>query len=562
MYDNGFEEGNEYRVELDKAGLKNSIYDYLNGYRDTRGVGVITDSQSIFYTQFLDKSYDKTHDNIATNIEDIIHHQRDGKFYENHVYVFAILDYFCINFPSNGMLSLNQYKYLCDILDQVNKYNSETTDDKKIHIDFMAENNTYDKFIQEFEKEQDISKIKERLRSLITHDIHLDEEVIIGKKLSDEELTESMLFHMGLKNTMSLDEIRLMLKMCVQYFSNKNYRDMFLKIFPNYENVSSLVELLFRIDEAGIGILSNFSFNNMYDIIKNSGAIKNGIIRAFDGNMDYNTIRNVFNNISSIKDHNLLIELFPNFDFAYECIDGVKLDSSEIEKINSLLINSKTYNDKVSVIVNFIHEKLDSDIFEKEQEVAEINKKYEYLFTGKKIIANKEKINSMIAKYNDMKKECDKYNDSIGDINFSIEMNEGSSRNYTNKLNSYSKSFWKKIFGIGIIRDCKKNIERLNGTINDLKEQKMKYISEQDNIRHSLDQIEGEFKEITGLSYMVKNVEYMNYYYYNRDYTPDEKYYNETLEKNNMELLELKKKLDIINQSGLVKDNEISNIKK
>ena len=53
-YSHGFTSESGQRRELDKVGFSKSIYEYLKSYRKKRGVGVITDSQCIFYDQFLD----------------------------------------------------------------------------------------------------------------------------------------------------------------------------------------------------------------------------------------------------------------------------------------------------------------------------------------------------------------------------------------------------------------------------------------------------------------------------------------------------------------------------
>ena len=564
VYDNGLGEGNKGRSVLDKVGFGKSVYDYLKAYRRTRGVGVITDSQSIFYTQFLDRSYGATHDELTARIEDIIHHQDIGmgNFYDNHIYIFAIADYFYINFPDDGTLSMNQYKYLCDVLDQIDKFNNESSERKKTHITFFGRTELQNKFIREFDEVQDISKMKEKLKKLITPSVDIQKEVIIGKTLSEEELTQSILFNIGIKDIMTVDEVRLMLKMCTKYYSNENYRDAFLKIFPKYEEISLLVELLYRLENvAGVGLLDSLSFHNMPDIFNNSGLIKEAIKTIFDGNIDYDTMRKIINSIHFVDNSKLITNIFPYFDFVYKFMSDTYLSYSEIEEVNLMLAEAKTYDDKVRVIMNFFYKKTLDDISRAEDNKTTIDNNYEYMFAGKRIIANKELLNSLIERYNELRKSGNDISGELGRLDFLMQMNESSIRNYTNYLNSYTSSFWRKLLNAGKIKKYKKNLFELNNTRIDLERKYKDYTAERDRFVQEEKEIENKFKEITGLYYIVSDVSSMDFYY-SRDYTEVEKSYQSYIEENTIELFKLRKRLKMIQQSGLIEVEKDMGIKK
>ena len=240
-----------------------SIYDYLCYCKDTigvRGVLVITDKQSVFYVQ--DEYDNKHHDGLYTDIENIIHPTdiREGfaAVRDNNIYIASLGHQFVIYLPENRNLSKNQYIFLSNILDEVNRFN---VDNNRITPLYSS----YPRLFEEQYETDNIDEMKNKLFNLITKEISIDEEVIIGDVLDSDTIIISMMYHIDLENALCLLDIKESLKMCNKYYNDSYYKNYLLNIFPDFLEVYSLINR-FNYDDL-LEEVSNVNYNNIKDIL-------------------------------------------------------------------------------------------------------------------------------------------------------------------------------------------------------------------------------------------------------------------------------------------------------
>lgn len=242
--------------------LSLNLYEYLVYSQDktVRGVSLITDKQSIFYTQF-DNS-DITHDKIYTKLENKIHPNdvRDGfkAIRDNNIHIASVGHELVIYLPDNKLLSLNQYKHLCSMLNQVDKFNKENNTNILLYA-------TYPRLLERVIKTRDTNEFREKIYSLVTKEFIIDEEIIIGSTLENNSIIESMMYHIDLENAPCLLDIKVSLKRCDKYYNDSYYKKYLLSIFPNFLEVYSLINR-FNYDDL-LDDVSNVDYNNVKDIL-------------------------------------------------------------------------------------------------------------------------------------------------------------------------------------------------------------------------------------------------------------------------------------------------------
>lgn len=162
---------------IDQKSLSLSIYDYYTYCRKiekVRAVGVITNSQFVFYSQINESDY-KVHNEIFMQLENIIHKNNNSTFNEyrtNDVYIASLGNELIIFMPTRKALSHNQYLFLCDILDQIIKFNEDKDD--KIYVYVAGSNHINDL------KQTDLQKVKEQLSKDVKRIVNIEDEQIIG----------------------------------------------------------------------------------------------------------------------------------------------------------------------------------------------------------------------------------------------------------------------------------------------------------------------------------------------------------------------------------------------
>ena len=542
---------------INEESLEKDIYEYLKYCREEgviRGVGIVTDYQYIFYSQLLKDDY-AAHESIVMKLEDYIHPDDVGNvwasFRDNHVYIFSWGKKIDINLPADETLSTNQYKFLCGILDDIDKFNREVTDDRKVKIDvYTSIKGRFDKY-----NLLDVKRIKDELLTMVTREIKIENQKVIGKTLDEKDIKESILFNIGLRKSMTIKELLSSLNMCKEYYDVDYYHNTFCNIFSNYLECLEMIKVLYQLYGLDF-VLNEISFETMFNILREN--IKN----KFNSIMDYDEIYTALNIINNNK-NNYIKELFPNSSFVIKYMRENSLNSEEKNSINLLLKEAVTYEDKVRVIIKFIYEKVNNSIIEEESMMEKMEKDYEYINTGKRIIANKEKLNSLINRYREIDDYGSNFSIELSNINIEsqISINKNNITSLEKILESYSSSFFKRVWYRKKIKDIEDNLEKIRKNNIELNDKISKSKKKQEENDKELADIEKEFKEITGFDFIPFDVASMEYYY-NKDYLEEEKNYINMKNYYGKEILNLKEKINDIVNSGLLDGNIENSIKR
>lgn len=243
--------------------LDMDLYNYFKQCQDKtiRGVVVITDKQSIFYMQ-PDNDYG-THDMLYSKIENEIHpnNKKDGlhAFRDDNIHIASVGHELVIYLPESRRLSLSQYNFLEDIFNQVDIYNKDTNSNLLLY-------SLYPSSFNGRMKTRNIDEIKDKIFRLVTKEINIEEEKIIGRKLDSNHIINNMIYHIDLESSILLIDIKVSLKRCKMYYEDSYYKDYFIKLFPDYIEVSNIIkkfsdEELFNIE------ISDINFTNIKDIL-------------------------------------------------------------------------------------------------------------------------------------------------------------------------------------------------------------------------------------------------------------------------------------------------------
>ena len=247
---------------MNDKNLSLNLYDYLVYSQDksVRGVGLITDKQYIFYTQ-LDNS-DITLDEIYTKLENEIHpnDQRDGfkAIRDNNIHIASVGHELIIYLPDNKLLSLNQYKYIINMLNEVDRFNKENNTNILLYA-------SDPRLLEREIRTRDINEFKEKISSLVTKEFVIDEESIIGSTLDNNSIIESMRYHIDLEDSLCLLDVKVSLKRCNKYYNDSYYKEYLLNIFPDFIEVYNLINR-FNYDDL-LDEVSGVNYSNVKDIL-------------------------------------------------------------------------------------------------------------------------------------------------------------------------------------------------------------------------------------------------------------------------------------------------------
>ena len=167
----------------------NNIYKYLESSIDktVRSVLVITDKQSVFYIQ--NEFDDITHDKMYIKIENSIHPNdiKEGwsAIRNNNIHIASVGHEFIIYLPEDRTLSMNQYTFLCNMIDEAERFNIDKN--KKILLCALYYSNMQEKI-----KTRNPKEMRDKLYSLVTKEIHIEEEKIIGDILDNNTIIKNM----------------------------------------------------------------------------------------------------------------------------------------------------------------------------------------------------------------------------------------------------------------------------------------------------------------------------------------------------------------------------------
>ena len=220
-------------------------------YRLYRTGAVITSKQMVFYIQLEpEKSINGNYYPTHWGIVDLLHKEIDPYTNKqfgsgddaNDIHLFSWDNSLTIDLPNSGHLSKMQSFFLIDILNQIEMVNNEIEDNnKKICVGFYTYNTRYeDTFFDPY----DIQKMKRAIKNLVTSNICLEKEKIVGETLSDDIIIRSITYHIDPSKYHSSIDLINYKKILETFYEDDYFNKYLLMVIPNYEIIIKLIEII------------------------------------------------------------------------------------------------------------------------------------------------------------------------------------------------------------------------------------------------------------------------------------------------------------------------------
>lgn len=487
----------EYKYINEKS-LKMNPYQYFNycqQFHEIRGVAVVTDKQSIFYSQVLNDD-DRTHDNIMIDIEKEIHSNAEqggfDAFYQNHVYLASLGRELKIFLPNNEELSLNQARLICSILDEVEKINQEN-DNSKIKIDCFG---SIEKSIYDI---SDVEKMKKHIESCVTKNQTFEEEKIIGKVLSEQEIENNIRQALSLSNFSNLIEL---MNKCSTYYNDSFYQNIFIKVFPDYEKIKDLVYLCdntFLNKKQG-----DITFETVKTHIKNRfKTFKNVIdIRDFFCNWK-------FQKLSEEAKQNL----FPDYSRFYNIFQNAYILKKLDDRITKLLEQGISYEDFARELYAIEYNRISMEMLKQEEELkSSINRKNE-IKREEQVINSKDQIKTMINKKAEIEsKQLDNYSNEL-ELNMAYQEQTERNNDQMKQIQKLSSSKFKRIIYYKKIKREQEKGEQIKQSLADLERRIKQNNTEKEKLAKVHEELKVAFTKLTNLDFFLSDISELDYYF-------------------------------------------------
>ena len=296
-----------------KENLAFSVYDYLKYCKTkaqepepiVRGVGIVTAKQFIFYTQ-LTKGDNRCHPDIAVDLENDIHPNNYKRgmlaLRSNNAYLWGYgLSKFEIWMPETDALVKNQEYFLLEVLEQIEKYNSEQHDDEeKILIQvFWQGGDSCDEY------KEDITSLKEKIKSKVKRQVRIESEKIIGETPSKELCQQNIDYHISLADCTNFLKLKNQIAYCSLYYQDINYKEVFFSKFPTYSQVRELITLIDYLQIPDFE-LTGVTFENIKEKLEH---IIETFTQTLHTTIEFWKIKNMIDQNKTAKD--IIATLFP-----------------------------------------------------------------------------------------------------------------------------------------------------------------------------------------------------------------------------------------------------------
>lgn len=533
--------------KIDERSLKlkaEDYFDYCKNNRSIRGLWVITDKQSIFYSQVLRDDY-RTHDNIQIDIENEIHPNNQIEGWDairpSHASIASAGVELEIYMPDNGKLSYSQAKFITDALNIVEKFNSNEENKRKIKINLYEPPNKESKY--DVTAIEDIKLLKDKLQNEITHNIDIEEEKIIGTTLPKEQVINNILSNLNAPYR-NVDELSLLLGKCKSYINDDYYKDIFKELIPNYKNIKKLFDILKELyiqsDKIETMTLDNLE-ETLYNLIKDS----------FKNKKTFNDILDYLDKLQ-YQDRTLVNELFPNYELLLKCCKDIRyIDKNELD-IN--LEKCISYDDILKVITNFTYSKNKKELLEKQKQLNNYNESLEEITISKKIISSKDYLNDLINNRKDNEAKKNEYTFNLEENSRNITSEEKHQESINELIKESSSNFIKRIIFRKRLKQYKHDLQESINKMESLKRDNQAIAEKIHDLTKEINCIETEFESITKLNYIPNDISEMDYYY-QRDITEYEKNTLDLINWVKDDITKLTKALEEIEKSNILKDS-------
>ena len=533
--------------KIDERSLKlkaEDYFDYCKNNRKIRGLWVITDKQSIFYSQVLRDDY-RTHDNIQIDIENEIHPNNQienwGAIRPSHACIASAGVELEIYMPDNGKLSYSQAKFITDALNIVEKFNSNEENKRKIKINLYEPPNKESKY--DVTAIEDIKLLKDKLQNEITHNIDIEEEKIIGTTLPKEEVINNILSNLNAPYR-NVDELSLLLGKCKSYINDDYYKDIFKELIPNYKNIKKLFDILKELyiqsDKIETMTLDNLE-EKLYNLIKNS----------FKNKKTFNDILDYLDKLQ-YQDRTLVNELFPNYELLLKCCKDIRyIDKNELDM---KLEKCTSYDDILKVITSFTYSKNKKELLEKEKQLNNYNESLEEIEITKNIISSKDHLNNLINNRKEKYQKKNEYTFNLEENSRNITSEEKHQESINELIKESSSNFIKRIIFRKRLKQYKHDLQESINKMESLKRDNQAIAEKIHDLTKEINCIETEFESITKLNYIPNDISEMDYYY-QKDITEYEKNTLDLINWVKDDITKLTKTLEEIEKSNILKDS-------
>ncbi len=242
---------------LDKKNLSRNVYEYFSEcYMHSRlkSVLLITNKQSLFYSQY-DPNDHMIHLPKFIDVFNATHKETmswDSLDYRDNVYIASEGKKLYLFLPNNKAFTFFQYQFLLDFLKLVEDFEK----DFQRNVDIvMVNGKTY----------HSIVKFKAEIKHMLTTNIDLEEEYILGNTLCFEQIKESILYTTSLLKCQSMDEFLCALEKSTIFYKDPFYHDYFCKLFPDF---LELKDCFYYLNNTGVYIDSQFFQTISLDCLK------------------------------------------------------------------------------------------------------------------------------------------------------------------------------------------------------------------------------------------------------------------------------------------------------
>lgn len=256
---------------LKDNGFKLGVYDYFcKSVNDSRkGVFLITDKQSVFYSQVEGDYY--THDEIRIEIEKLIYPNKNINGFDeidhNNIFIASLGHELLVEIP-DGRLSYSKFLLFLNVLREMDRFNSKKLNIKKLELLILKRGGT----IYKSEK-PNMNDVISELKKLIVHDTNLEEEKIIGNTLDKDTIINCIKYQIDLESCVCFNDLDISLKRCEKYNNDNYYYPYFKEIFSDYESTKRIFdELENKYDEDTP--ITNITYDNILDKLNSFSSVK------------------------------------------------------------------------------------------------------------------------------------------------------------------------------------------------------------------------------------------------------------------------------------------------
>ena len=252
------------------------------------GVGAyfITDKQLLFKSYLRNEEDDGRdmygHPKIFKEIDEKIYDDNEMNPNTNrrpyNIYIYMSKNYysgymqFLISLPETGYISLSEYIFLSNVLDELDEFNKyrNLSEDKCKYISILKSDKDYE--------DLNVIEAKRVIRGCTIGHQNLHKEKMIGELQGEDDITGEVLseddiirvisYYIDFSKCNDFNDLLNMMNLCDRYYNDSYYHDFFVKIFPNYLATYNIVDKINRLNIDNI-IISGLSFDNIYETLNN-----------------------------------------------------------------------------------------------------------------------------------------------------------------------------------------------------------------------------------------------------------------------------------------------------